>query len=220
VTIEDFLEQVESDEEDDEGPFKDEQEDWWCETGSGHAPVALATGGSRYGEALPDKSLHPQDAKRGAAARNTIGVEQPGFTRCYDNKAPQGTSTLGSREGIKNSEVPAMRLYEEVAEHLKTHPFDAASFQRGHAAYNHTVSQPRYHDQTGRGRSPGVYREMTEDEQRDYGRLLSVDYFWAQRFRLTCVFDEFQTVLSSAACSPIPVASRLVLTVSRAVYLY
>jgi hypothetical protein len=70
---------------------------------------------------------------------------------------------------------------------------DADQFEQGYELYNHIVSQRRYDNQSDVGKGGGVCRVMTTQEAVDYATLLTVDFFWAQRFRYTCVFDEFHT---------------------------
>ena len=193
VTIEDAPDseqddEIELDVEDEDERVEAARDDVWHEQ--------LHSNHSRFGEALPNKTLHPQDAERLRKARDTIGKVNPKSHRAYDNKSTSGTSILGLRQEIKESEAPALAMYTEIKGEMGNRPLDNDQFEQGHKIYNEIVSQPRYDNQRGVGRKGGVYRAMTPRENEDYTIILAVDYFWAQRFRYTCSFDEFHTVRS------------------------
>ena len=193
VTIEDAPDseqddEIELDVEDEDERVEAARDDVWHEQ--------LHPNHSRFGEALPSKTLDPQDAEIRRKAMDTIGKINPKSRRAYDNKTTPGTSILGLREEIKDSEAPALAMYMEIEGEMRNRALDNDQFEQGHKIYNEIVSQPRYDNQRDVGRKGGVYRAMTPRENEDYTIILTVDYFWAQRFRYTCSFDEFHTVRS------------------------
>lgn len=87
-----------------------------------------------------------------------------------------------------------MAYFKEVEVGMETRPLDVDAFEAGWRLYNHVVSQSRYDGRTSEGRSPGVIREMSATETADFDLILKTDFFWAHRFKQTCIFGEFHTV--------------------------
>ncbi len=138
VTIEDAPDS----EEDDEIELDDEDEDERVETARDDVwHEQLHPNHSRFGEALPNKTLDLEDAEILRKARDTIGKINPKSRRAYDNKSTCGTSILGLRQEIKDSEPQALAMYTEIKGEMGNRPLDNDKLERGHKIYNEIVSQ-------------------------------------------------------------------------------
>jgi hypothetical protein len=125
VTIQDG----EDSDEDDEVHLDDDDDEEAAAGDDVWRPYAVHPTDSRFGETPPNKPLDQYDADRRRKVVDTIGKKDPKTRRAYDNKTTPGTSTLGSRQTIKDSEPAALALYIEIEAVLRTRVLDADQFE-------------------------------------------------------------------------------------------
>jgi hypothetical protein len=139
--------------------------------------------------------LLPAYAKARSAAAERILAIVPEMINAFDNKADWGTSSLASADVISATAERSEEFYEKVVRCLEQNPDTEQQHIDGHRRYNEVCARAAPVKSTKNMR-PGMFREMTAPQKREFEYISKASLFWAYRYQLTVCHGHFLTIFS------------------------